>query len=433
MEKEREKEKEKEKERQRAKEEKAREKERERQKDIEAKEELEQVKAQEREEQERKRQREIEFEQQQLLDRQKLERERLEQERLEKEVREKQEQEAKTREQDEKTKEAEREAAAKSSKKRKRDPPRQIDVPSSQHEAGTLEPKSSPKKRRMGQAETLTNTITTTVPLAAPGPSPATAGTSAPQITPASETRRSNRRPSLTLRAPAPPAPPTDPVEPSPRSATRASTRNASTGRSAASIPPEPRRRSATPAHTGATASTAASKRSRRSAPGPVIDDPEGGAAVSVGIRKTAPKKRAVAADRSKPKETEKQVQEEAADEEIDPDEERYCICGDVSYGGMVQCESNETSQVSIPILPSFSLIGIHSVLCKAAANTAAVRGWRMVPFRVRGTDRSTTPKEEVVVSGMQEETRQRLKTMSSLQFSLLILLGRNLQRSGGV
>ncbi|KAL8790306.1 MAG: hypothetical protein Q9213_000658 [Squamulea squamosa] len=327
LEKAKEKEKEKEKERQRIKEEKAREKERERQKDIEAKEEMERIKAQEKEEQEKQRQRQIEFEQQQLLEKQRIEQERLdkqrlEQERLEKEIREREERDAKAREEEEKAKEAEREAAAKSSKKRKRDPSVQIDVPPSQHEAETPEPKSSPKKRRMGQAETLTNTITTTIPLAAPGLSPATASISVPQITPASETRRSNRRPSLTLRAPAPPATSSEPVEPSPRSATRASTRNASIGRSAVSIPSESRRRSATPAHTGTTTSTAASKRTRRSAPGPVIDDPEGGAAVSVGIRKTAPRKRPTASDRSRQKEPEKQIQEEVADEEIDPDEE---------------------------------------------------------------------------------------------------------------
>ncbi|KAL8727960.1 MAG: hypothetical protein Q9166_005725 [cf. Caloplaca sp. 2 TL-2023] len=355
LEKAKEKEKEKEKERQRLKEEKAREKERERQKDIEAKEEMERVKAQEREEQELQRQRQIELEQQQQLEKERLkqealEKQRLEQERLEKEIREK-EQEAKAREEEERMKEAEREAAANSSKKRKRESPLNIDVPSPQQEDTKAESKVSPKKRRMNQAETLTSTTTTMVPLAAPGPSPTTAGLSAPQITPASETRRSNRRPSLTLRAPAPPA---ESVEPSPRSATRASTRHASIGRSAASIPPEPRRRSATPAHAGATASTAASRRSKRSAPGPVIDDPEGGAAVSVGIRKTAPTKHGTAADRSRQKETEKQIQEEAAGEDIDPNEERYCICGDVSYGDMVQCESNETNQVRDLFLPVF-------------------------------------------------------------------------------
>ncbi|KAL8696926.1 MAG: hypothetical protein Q9224_002548 [Gallowayella concinna] len=355
LEKVKEKEKEREKERQRAKEEKAREKERERQKEVEAKEELEKAQAREREEKERQRQ--IELVQQQQLEKERLEQElleklRLEEEKLQEETRKKAEQEARMREAEEKMKAAEREAAAKSSKKRKRSSPLQIDVPASKQEEPKLENKSSPKRRRTGQPETLisTTTTTTTVPLAAPGPSPTSAGNSAPQITPASETRRSNRRPSLTLRGP---APPTDSIEPSPRSATRASIRQASISGSAASIPPEARRRSATPAYIGAAIGTAAGRRSRRSAPGPVIDDPEGGAAVSVGIRKTAPRRRASAVDRSKHKESEKQVQEEGAGEEIDPNEERYCICGDVSYGDMVQCESNETNQVSNLILAS--------------------------------------------------------------------------------
>ncbi|KAI4087587.1 MAG: hypothetical protein LQ339_008875, partial [Xanthoria mediterranea] len=371
-EREKETEKEKEKERQRIRDEIAREKELERQKDIEAKAEVEKAKALEREEQEKQRQRQIEFEQQQLLERQRLEQERLEeqrleQERIEREIQEKKEQEAKAREEEEKAreeaekaKEAEREAAANSSRKRKCEHLLQIDVPLSTHVDATPESKSSPKKRRMGPTETPTDTITTIIPLAAPGPSSAAASTSAPQITPASETRRSTRRPSLTLRAPAAPATPSEPVEPSPRSATRASTRNASIGRSAASIPSESRRRSATPAHGGATASTAASQRSRRSAPGPVIDDPEGGAAVSVGVRKTAPRKRATVADRSKQKGTEKQVHEEAVDEEIDPDEERYCVCGGVSWGGMVKCENNDilikfTFACALIMNPNFS------------------------------------------------------------------------------
>lgn len=381
-EREKENEKEKEKERQRIRDEIAREKELERQKDIEAKAKVEKAKALEREEQEKQRQRQIEFEQQQLLERQRLEQERLEeqrleQERIEREIQEKKEQEAKAREEEEKAreeaekaKEAEREAAAKSSRKRKREHLLQIDVPLSTDVDATPESKSSPKKRRMGPTETPTDTITTIIPLAAPGPSSAAASTSAPQITPASETRRSTRRPSLTLRAPAAPATPSEPIEPSPRSATRASTRNASIGRSAASIPSESRRRSATPAHAGATASTAASQRSRRSAPGPVIDDPEGGAAVSVGVRKTAPRKRATVADRSKQKGTEKQVHEEAVDEEIDPDEERYCVCGGVSWGGMVKCENNDVSIFMMAFSRNF---GDLSVLREAIANAAAV------------------------------------------------------------
>ncbi|KAL8763613.1 MAG: hypothetical protein Q9184_000613 [Pyrenodesmia sp. 2 TL-2023] len=353
LEKAKEKDREKEREKQKLKEEKAREKERERerQKEIERQEEIEKAKAREREEQEKEKQRQLEQERQEQLEKEKREQELLakqkfEEEQLERQAREKEAQEARALEEEAnaKAKEAEREAAAaKISKKRKREPPPKIDMPASEEEVAA-EPRTPPKKRRTTQAEVVSNTVTTTLPLAAPGPSPMKSAAPMPLATPAQETRRSNRHPSLTLRGPAPPA---DSIEPSPRSATRASVRRSSIAGSAASVPPESRLRSATPAKVSTPASTAASRRSKRSAPGPVIDDPEGGAAVSVGIRKTAPQRRgaagaASASRSSKQKEAIVQAQEEAAGEEIDPDEERYCICGDVSYGDMVKCENNQ-------------------------------------------------------------------------------------------
>ncbi|KAL9008366.1 MAG: hypothetical protein Q9173_006503, partial [Seirophora scorigena] len=360
-EREKEREKEKEKERQRLKEEKARQKERERQKELERQEQIEKALAREKEEQEKKKQRQLEQERQAQLERERreqelLEKQRLEQEQLEFEAREKEAQEAKAKEEEEeaRAKEAEREVSAtKTSKKRKREPALKIDVPGPEQEVSSGS-RVSPKKQRTGQAEVPSHATTTTVPLAAPGASPKQSANSAPLITPASETRRSNRRPSLTLRGPAPPV---ASVEPSPRSATRASIRRTSVAGSAASLPPETRLRSATPAKPATPASTAASRRSKRSAPGPVIDDVEGGAAVSVGIRKTAPRKRGMTsisnAARARPKEA--VTQEEAGGEEIDPNEERYCICGDVSYGEMVQCENR---QVSGPCVLSFGKSG---------------------------------------------------------------------------
>ncbi|KAL8706922.1 MAG: hypothetical protein Q9201_000082 [Fulgogasparrea decipioides] len=367
LEKAKEKEREKEKEKLRQKEEKARERERERQRELEAKEELERAKIRELEEQERARQEQLELERQQQLEKdrleqEELERQRVEQERVERETREREEEEARAKEEARKAEEAEKEAAAKAAKKRKREPAIKIDVPplaegiiSSEATASELE--VSPKKRRTALPETLTDAVTTTVPLAAPGPSPTEAVTPAPQITPASETRRSNRRASLTLRGPAPPA---ESIEPAPRSATRASARRVSLAGSAGSIPPESRRRTATPAQAPTPAATAASRRSKRSAPGPVIDDPEGGAAVSVGIRKSAPRKGGTAIstasalapkaseaiNRARQKEVESQVQDEAAGEDIDPDEERYCVCSDVSYGDMVKCDNDQVSKV---------------------------------------------------------------------------------------
>ncbi|KAI4124778.1 MAG: hypothetical protein LQ338_004637 [Usnochroma carphineum] len=352
--KEKEREKEKEKEKQRLKEEKAREKERERQKELARQEEVEKAKAREKEELEREKQRQLERDRQEQLEKERreqeaLEKQRLEQEQLEREAREKAAQEAqareeqqKAREEEERAIEAEREALAnKASKKRKREPVLEINVPAPGQEVGS-EATPSPKKRRTAQAEPLSDTVSTKVPLAAPGPSSPKVATPAPLITPAIETRRSTRRPSLTLRGPAAPA---ESIEALPRSATRASNRRTSVAGSAASIPPEARRRSATPAKVSTPIGTAASRRSKRAAPGPVIDDPEGGAAVSVGVRKTAPRKRgSMGASRSKQRGAVVQSQEEAAGGEVDPDEERYCICGDVSYGDMVKCENNQVS-----------------------------------------------------------------------------------------
>ena len=341
---------EKEKEKQRLKEEKAREKEKERQRELEKKE-SERAKALEKEE--REKEQEKERQRQQELERQ-LESERQQQ--IEKERQQREEEEARAREEEkakeaEREKEREREAAQAAAKKRKRESPPKIDVPAKEDPSLTSEPKPSPKKRRTEISTTMT------IPLAAPAPSPtkaSTPATPAPLITPASETRRSTRRPSLTIRGPAPP--PAEPVEPSPRSATRASTRRASTG-GPASATYDTRRRSTTPRQVSIPVGAAPTRRSKRSAPGNVIHRPEGGAAVSVGSRKRAPRKRGGAGAAStnasktdigggskKQKDGEARVPDDASDEEIDPNEERWCICNDVYYGEMVGCDNDEVS-----------------------------------------------------------------------------------------
>lgn len=45
-----------------------------------------------------------------------------------------------------------------------------------------------------------------------------------------------------------------------------------------------------------------------------------------------------------KGREEEIRAEEEAAGEEIDPDEPRYCVCGDVSFGTMICCENADVS-----------------------------------------------------------------------------------------
>jgi hypothetical protein len=74
-----------------------------------------------------------------------------------------------------------------------------------------------------------------------------------------------------------------------------------------------------------------------------VTDSQDGGATVSVGKRKNAPRKKGG----KKEKEEKKEVEDEA-EEEIDPNEPRYCVCGDISFGTMVLCENPDVSRAFV-------------------------------------------------------------------------------------
>jgi hypothetical protein len=78
-----------------------------------------------------------------------------------------------------------------------------------------------------------------------------------------------------------------------------------------------------------------------------VTADENGKSKVSVGKRKAAPRTKASANTRRDGpngggKENEQPAEE--AFEDVDPDEPRYCICGDVSFGTMIACENDEVS-----------------------------------------------------------------------------------------
>lgn len=272
-------------------------------------------------------------------------------------------------------------------KKRKREefpkpepPAKQVDILTSPVQSSSAETVTSPvklpsKKRRTEQVQPeplkiVTKTVTTTVPLAAPAPSPSRPSRRSTPVTPATPvmaapekptsattprptaTSTRPRRISLTLKGPA--EPPPEPVHVSPRASSRVHSCRSSAGPTSATTPRDHlRRKSTTPARPQSPAPmvTAAGRRSKRPAPGPVIESQEGGAAVSVGKRQHAPKKKGgVAASNAKraaenasakEKENAVKVEEEAAGEEIDADEPRYCYCGDVSYGDMVACEND--------------------------------------------------------------------------------------------
>ncbi|KAM3068740.1 hypothetical protein ACMFMG_012212 [Clarireedia jacksonii] len=87
------------------------------------------------------------------------------------------------------------------------------------------------------------------------------------------------------------------------------------------------------------------SKRAKRPAPGVVTADAEdGSAAVTVGKRRAAPRKKAGQKKEKKDDREGSAVQEvlDEVDEDgnvIDPNEPRYCLCNRVSFGTMIACE----------------------------------------------------------------------------------------------
>ncbi|KAF4310564.1 Zinc finger PHD-type protein [Botryosphaeria dothidea] len=71
-------------------------------------------------------------------------------------------------------------------------------------------------------------------------------------------------------------------------------------------------------------------RRSKRPAPGAMTEDKK----VVIGRRSSAPKKR------SKKTDDKTDAMQHEAIEDIDPNEPRYCLCGDVSYGPMIACDN---------------------------------------------------------------------------------------------
>lgn len=124
----------------------------------------------------------------------------------------------------------------------------------------------------------------------------------------------------------------------------------------------ELRRKSATPARRTPIPETAAGaaapiRRRRRPAPGIVSSGQDGGAAVSYGRRKAKPTKKRFGVrepglpdDPQQPREGIR-IDEDGVLEEIDPNEPRYCMCGDVSFGTMICCENQDVCVSSLPYL----------------------------------------------------------------------------------
>lgn len=83
-------------------------------------------------------------------------------------------------------------------------------------------------------------------------------------------------------------------------------------------------------------------RKRKRPAPGPVSNGEDGGAAVSFGRRKAKPGKKRTSIQSSQGL----RVDEDGVLEQIDANEPRYCICGDVSFGTMICCENPDVSLI---------------------------------------------------------------------------------------
>lgn len=280
--------------------------------------------------------------------------------------------------------EKEKETTKSPTHKRKRDPTPKGE--STQTQTDTIIPQARPAAKRRKPAPKpppisigSTVTKTTIIPLAAPTSStvapitPALPHKSPIEIPKAAAPTTSTQRLSLTMKSPGaigehpvphppPPPPPPASAASASRPPSRAASRRGSSGAPLAQSTRELRRKSATPAPPTPMI-TAAGRRSKRPAPGPVTSSQDGGAAVSEGRRKNAPRRRGNATatqvkkqagdvGQAKEREEEAKAEEEAAGEEIDPDEPRYCVCGDVSFGTMICCENTEVSFTMAHVLP---------------------------------------------------------------------------------
>ncbi|OJJ51669.1 hypothetical protein ASPZODRAFT_57011 [Penicilliopsis zonata CBS 506.65] len=87
-----------------------------------------------------------------------------------------------------------------------------------------------------------------------------------------------------------------------------------------------------------------APRRRKRPAPGIVQSGPGGGAAISHGRRKAKPTKKRFGLREmdSMTGNQDIRIDEDGVLEEIDPNEPRYCLCGDVSFGTMICCENQD-------------------------------------------------------------------------------------------
>ncbi|KAF2171250.1 hypothetical protein M409DRAFT_63607 [Zasmidium cellare ATCC 36951] len=88
---------------------------------------------------------------------------------------------------------------------------------------------------------------------------------------------------------------------------------------------------------------TKSGRRSRRPAPGVITSNDDDSAKVGVSKRKAAPRKKgALKKDSAAPQDQGAIPAGDNTEDYIDPDEPRYCLCGDVSWGTMIACDNDD-------------------------------------------------------------------------------------------
>ena len=99
--------------------------------------------------------------------------------------------------------------------------------------------------------------------------------------------------------------------------------------------------------------------RRKRPVPGLITADEDGSAKVSVGKRKSAPKKRGATAQKLE-KEALATPATLAEEELVDPNEPRYCVCGDVSWGTMIACDNTDDVSSRPGWTPRYTLMNLQ-------------------------------------------------------------------------
>ncbi|KJX95983.1 PHD finger domain-containing protein [Zymoseptoria brevis] len=98
-------------------------------------------------------------------------------------------------------------------------------------------------------------------------------------------------------------------------------------------------------------ATTKSGRRSRRPVPGVITSNDDESAKVGVSKRKAAPNRKrnsganTLKKDSAAPLDAQVPALEALPEEYVDPDEPRYCICGDVSWGTMIGCDNEESCE----------------------------------------------------------------------------------------